>query len=132
MSCIRPIAPLRETACGLKFDSTLMSARTRLGSTLWREAAWSMAASMLADFARRSEFLPGVSACSEANPLFSTKSETSAAADLAARKAADFGRGTVFQRPCKLLQYTNSPLAGAFLGSPTGTGLNLGWDSSLT
>src|SRR3954462_7448969 len=33
ISCIRPSAPLRETACGLKSDSTFTMARTRLGST---------------------------------------------------------------------------------------------------
>src|SRR5260370_42512311 len=46
MSCINPIAPLRETALGLKLDSTFTSARTRFGSTLWRVAALSIAASM--------------------------------------------------------------------------------------
>jgi hypothetical protein len=34
INCISPIAPLRETALGLKFDSTLTTERTRLGSTL--------------------------------------------------------------------------------------------------
>src|SRR5207248_4049807 len=34
INCISPTAPLRETACGLKFDSTFTTARTRLGSTL--------------------------------------------------------------------------------------------------
>src|SRR5689334_25051352 len=48
MSCISPIAPVRETACGLKLDSTLMTARTRLGSTLWRAAACSIAVLMSA------------------------------------------------------------------------------------
>src|SRR5947209_20470137 len=43
MICINPIAPLRETARGLKFDSTLITARTRLGSTLCRAAATSIA-----------------------------------------------------------------------------------------
>ena len=46
MSCINPMAPLRETALGLKLDSTFTSARTRFGSTLWRAAALSMAASI--------------------------------------------------------------------------------------
>src|SRR5437762_9289809 len=47
------MAPLGETARGLKFDSTLMTARTRLGSTLWREAAASMKASTSAALALR-------------------------------------------------------------------------------
>src|SRR5581483_2990465 len=45
ISCIRPSAPLRDTALGLKLDSTLITARTRLGSTWCRAAAASIAAS---------------------------------------------------------------------------------------
>src|ERR671924_249990 len=128
------MAPLRETARGLKFDSTLISARTRLGSTLCRAAAWSMAASTVAAFARLpSDSTPVPLARSEAkSSLLATNSDTSAAADLAARKAADFCRGTGFQRRWVLLQYTSCSPAGAFLGSATGTGLDLGGASSLT
>ena len=34
ISCIKPMAPFLETALGLKFDSTLTTERTKLGSTL--------------------------------------------------------------------------------------------------
>src|SRR5450631_169573 len=97
MSCINPMAPLRETALGLKFDSTFTSARTRFGSTLWRVAALSIAAS--------------TSCC--VNPLRVTEYgstdgfprywSTSAAADFA---ACALTRGTGFQRCSVVLQKT--------------------------
>src|SRR5258708_19113405 len=40
------MAPLRETALGLKFDSTLTTARTRFGSTLCLAAACAIADSI--------------------------------------------------------------------------------------
>ncbi len=46
ISCISPIAPLRETALELKFDSTFTTARTRFGSTLCRAAAITIEASI--------------------------------------------------------------------------------------
>ena len=57
INCISPIAPLRETARGLKLDSTLMTARTRLGSTPWRKAADSMALSTVSELAGRARTL---------------------------------------------------------------------------
>ena len=93
---------MRETALGLKFDSTLMTARTRLGSTLCRDAAWSMAAS--------------ISCC--VNGLPRTKLETccevltSAAAERAARILAD---GTDFQACAVGLQYISPLLCAAEL-----------------
>ena len=38
MSCIRPWAPLLETARGLKADSTRITASTRSAATPWRAA----------------------------------------------------------------------------------------------
>jgi len=40
------MAPFRETALGLKFDSTFTNARTRFASTLWRVAAFSVVAAI--------------------------------------------------------------------------------------
>src|SRR5580704_7513462 len=98
ISCISPIAPLRDTALGLKFDSTLMTARTRLGSTLWREAAWSMAASMSCG----ENDLPRTKPCDVLSPGCSPRYWlTSAAAERAARTLAE---GTGFQRCSVVLQ----------------------------
>src|SRR3569623_3560883 len=41
ISCIRPRAPVRETARGLKQDSTRITARTRATGTLWALACLS-------------------------------------------------------------------------------------------
>ena len=45
ISCIRPIAPLRDSASGLKADSVSMIARTIAASTWWRFAYFSISAS---------------------------------------------------------------------------------------
>src|SRR5438874_9071135 len=95
MSCISPIAPLRETALGLKLDSTFTRARTRLGSTLCRAAALSIAAltsSWLNPAAGKEFWLEGD---------FPRYWSTSAAADWA---AFTFACGTAFQRRSVVLQ----------------------------
>ena len=46
ISCIKPMAPFLETALGLKFDSTLTTERTKLGSTLCLTADCVIAASI--------------------------------------------------------------------------------------
>src|SRR5580698_1934652 len=94
------MAPLGETALGLKFDSTLMTARTRLGSTLCREAAWSIAASISCCEKARSRTgrRAGDNASVDASKWF-----TSSAAERAARTLAE---GTGFQRCSVELQNT--------------------------
>src|SRR6476661_8389207 len=51
INCMSPIAPVRETALGLKFDSTLMTARTKLETCceVLTSAAAERAARTLAD-----------------------------------------------------------------------------------
>src|SRR5579862_2414288 len=101
-----PIAPFRDTALGLKFDSTFTTARTRLGSTLWRAAACSMAVSISIDVAAVwDEFAATILAFADWLDSCPRYWVTSAAADRAARMIAAFGRGTGFQRFSLELQY---------------------------
>src|SRR5258708_11822116 len=102
------MAPLRETALGLKFDSTLTTARTRFGSTLCLAAACAMAASMSTGVAAVPWKLAST-ILAEADWLDSRprKSLTSAAAVRAARMAAALPEGTGFHRLVLELQYIN-------------------------
>src|SRR6266571_6925348 len=113
MSCISPMAPLRERARGLKLDSTLMMARTRLGSTRWRAAACSMAESTAAEVVRGVAEAAESGSCNSGGARFSAAEDagnmrlTSAAAKRAARMADGVGGGTAFQRRSRWLQYTS-------------------------
>src|SRR5215471_745452 len=112
ISCINPNAPLLETARGLKLDSTLMTARTRLGSTPWREAADSMALSTDWEVIRRPRTRSAVSGDTGSDTLkdafvsgaAATRFVTSRAALRAAFIMAGEGRGTGFQRCSAWLQ----------------------------
>ena len=104
------MAPLRETALGLKFDSTLIKARTRLGSTLWRSAARFTAASISAGVKFALRWLANEALENEAEVRIVTEllpefllrySFTSATAERAARTWA---AGTGFQRFSVTLQ----------------------------
>src|SRR4051812_20001962 len=97
ISCINPMAPFRETALGLKLDSTFTTARTRFGSTLWRLAACSIAALMSAWVKNvlRAGLKRG------ASDLLPRYWLTSAAAERAARMVA---RRTGLNRCSELLQ----------------------------
>src|ERR1700733_8590449 len=101
-----PIAPLRDTALGLKFDSTFTTARTRFGSTLCRAAACSMALSMSVAVVKvLLKLAATILAFADWFDSLHTYWLTSAAADRAARMAAAFGGGTGFQRLSLELQY---------------------------
>src|SRR6266700_822993 len=114
MSCIKPMAPLRETARGLKFDSTLTTARTRFGSTPCRCAAASMALSTVSEvgwtLVRSSVF--GETGCEDIKALLAflltgapdTISFTSWAARRAAFMVGEETSGTGIQRCSLLLQ----------------------------
>src|SRR5260370_24569144 len=127
MSCISPMAPLRETACGLKFDSTLTTARTRFASTPWRWAAASMALSTVSGLSWRCwPISPGRTGCEPTKvrlpprPGFGEASRlsTSRAAWPAAFMVDELLTGTGFQRCSLLLHYTrplerdDTPVAG--------------------
>src|SRR5579862_6179124 len=106
ISCISPIAPLRETALGLKLDSTFTTARTRLGSTLCRAAACSMAASTSNDEVDRPpKFDSIIFALADWLDSCPRYWLTSAAADRAAFITAALAPGTAFQRLSFELQY---------------------------
>src|SRR5450432_451838 len=108
------MAPLRETARGLKFDSTLTTARTRLASTPWRCAAVSIALSTAAEstpglVVRSSDArVTGRESFSALLALLLTGAVTIAFTSWAARRAsfivADDTSGTAIQRCSLLLQ----------------------------
>src|SRR5579863_10522930 len=102
---MRPIAPFRDTALGLKFDSTFTTARTRFGSTLCRAAACSIALStskVEGAVGRLALRILALADWLESRPKYGF---TSAAADRAACMEAAFAEGTGFQRLSLELQY---------------------------
>ena len=105
MSCMSPMAPLRETARGLKFDSTLITARTSSASTLCRAAAASIAAFTFSEVTKveADSVVGGVVLEAEEAGSVTVCASTSAAA-VCARSAVALVNGTGFQRCAVLLQ----------------------------
>src|SRR5580700_8006685 len=106
MSCISPIAPLRDTALELKFDSTFTTARTRFGSTLCRAADITMAESISsAEAWWPRKFAAWIRALADREDSRTKYWLISAAAERAACIEGVLFEGTGFQRFSFALQY---------------------------